>query len=245
MRGGGFGRLRRIAVILRFDHSEEMLGRGIIEAMTPAPHFDHQFRGRLADLLTWRRDVRRFRPDPLPPGLIDELVALACLAPSVGFSQPWRWVMVDAPDRRRAIIENFRQANQQALAEYEGARRALYARLKLAGLVEAPVHLAVFVDPTTDVGQGLGCRTMPEMLPYSVVCAVNTLWIVARAYGIGVGWVSIIDALQAQAALDTPAHWRLVAYLCLGYADDEQDQPELEREGWASRQPPEVVILER
>ena len=213
--------------------------------MTPAPHFDHQFRARLADLLIWRRDVRRFRPDPLPPGLIDELVALACLAPSVGFSQPWRWVMVDAPDRRLAIIENFRQANQQALAEYEGTRSALYARLKLAGLVEAPVHLAVFVDPATDVGQGLGCRTMPEMLPYSVVCAVNTLWLVARAYGIGVGWVSIFDPLQVQAALDTPAHWRLVAYLCLGYADGEQDQPELEREGWAARQPPEVVMLKR
>jgi 5,6-dimethylbenzimidazole synthase len=213
--------------------------------MTPAPHFDNQFRATLADLLIWRRDVRRFRPDSLPPGLIDELVALACRAPSVGFSQPWRWVMVDAADRRRAIIENFRQANRQALAEYEGERRALYARLKLAGLVEAPVHLAVFVDPTPNVGQGLGCRTMPEMLPYSVVCAVNTLWLVARAYGIGVGWVSIIDPQQALAALDTPAHWRLVAYLCLGYADDEQDQPELEREGWASRQPPEVVMLQR
>jgi 5,6-dimethylbenzimidazole synthase len=213
--------------------------------MTSAPHFDHQFRARLADLLIWRRDVRRFRPDPLPPGLIDELVALACLAPSVGFSQPWRWVTVDAPDRRLAIIENFRQANQEALAEYEGTRAALYARLKLAGLVEAPVHLAVFVDPGTDVGQGLGCRTMPEMLPYSVVCAVNTLWLMARAYGIGVGWVSIFDPPQVQAALDTPAHWKLVAYLCLGYAEDEQDQPELEREGWAARQPPEVVMLKR
>jgi 5,6-dimethylbenzimidazole synthase len=213
--------------------------------MNADPHFDQQFRARLTDLLIWRRDVRRFRTDPLPPGLVDELVALACLAPSVGFSQPWRWVTVDDPDRRRAIIENFRQANQEALAEYDGARRALYARLKLAGLVEAPVHLAVFVDPATDVGEGLGRRTMPEMLPYSVVCAVNTLWLVARAYGIGVGWVSIFDPAQAQAALDIPAHWRLVAYLCLGYAEEEQDQPELERVGWAARQPPEVVMLKR
>jgi 5,6-dimethylbenzimidazole synthase len=213
--------------------------------MNAAPHFDQQFRAKLADLLVWRRDVRRFRPDSLPPGLIDELVALACLAPSVGFSQPWRWVTVDDPDRRRAIIENFRKANQEALAEYEGERRALYARLKLAGLAEAPVHLAVFADSATDVGNGLGRRTMPEMLPYSVVCAVNTLWLVARAYGIGVGWVSIFDPAQAQATLDIPAHWRLVAYLCLGYAEDELDRPELEREGWAARQPPEVVMLKR
>src|SRR5262245_40487665 len=213
--------------------------------MTPAPEFDDQFRASLADLLIWRRDVRRFRPDPLPPGLIDEFVALACLAPSVGFSQPWRWVTVDAPDRRSAIIENFRRANQQALAEYEGPRRALYARLKLAGLVEAPVHLAVFVDPATDVGQGLGCRTMPEMLPYSVVCAVNTLWLVARAHGIGVGWVSILDPSPVPAMLDTPANWKLVAYLCLGYAESDQDQPELEQEGWAARQSPAVLLLKR
>ncbi|MBI2685776.1 MAG: 5,6-dimethylbenzimidazole synthase [Acidobacteria bacterium] len=213
--------------------------------MAQAPLFDDQFRATLADLLIWRRDVRRFRPDPLPPGLIHELLALACLAPSVGFSQPWRWVTVDASDRRQAIIQNFQQANRQALADFEGTRAALYARLKLAGLVEAPVHLAVFVDPATDVGQGLGRRTMPEMLPYSVVCAVNTLWLVARAHGIGLGWVSILDPLQVPATLDIPGHWRLVAYLCLGYADDEQDQPELEREGWAARQPPEVVLLKR
>jgi 5,6-dimethylbenzimidazole synthase len=213
--------------------------------MTSTPHFDDQFRASLADLVRWRRDVRHFRPDPLPPELIHQMLALACLAPSVGFSQPWRWVIVDAPDRRVAIIENFRQANQQALSEFEGTRAALYARLKLAGLVEAPVHLAVFVDPSTGTGHGLGCRTMPEMLPYSVVCAVNTLWLVARAYGVGVGWVSIFDPLQVLKALDIPEHWKLVAYLCIGYPDDEQDQPELEREGWASRQSPEVVLLKR
>lgn len=213
--------------------------------MAPAPHFDDQFRAALTDLLIWRRDVRRFRRDALPPGLLHELLALACLAPSVGFSQPWRWVMVDAPGRRQSIVENFEQANRRALADFDGPRAALYARLKLAGLVEAPVHLAVLVDPTTDVGHGLGCRTMPEMLPYSVVCAVHTLWLVARARGIGVGWVSIIDPLQVGQALDIPKHWNLVAYLCLGYPDDEQDHPELEREGWAARQPPEFALMQR
>jgi 5,6-dimethylbenzimidazole synthase len=219
--------------------------RGMMKLMPMPPRFDDQFRATLADLFMWRRDVRRFRSDPLPPGLIQEFLALACLAPSVGFSQPWRWVMVDAPDRRAAILANFKQANDRALAEFEGARAALYARLKLAGLAEAPVHLAVFVDPKTEVGSGLGCATMPEMLPYSAVCAVHTLWLAARAHGIGLGWVSILDPRQVPHELDLPDHWRLVAYLCLGYAEDEQDQPELEQEGWAVRQRPEVVMVQR
>ena len=213
--------------------------------MAMAPEFDDPFRAALTDLLVWRRDVRRFRPDPLRAGLIQELLALACLAPSVGFSQPWRWVTVEAPARRAAIIANFQQANSRALAELEGARAALYARLKLAGLVEAPVHLAVFVDPTTDVGFGLGCRTMPEMLPYSAVCAVHTLWLVARAQGIGLGWVSILDPVSVPQALEVPEHWKLVAYLCLGFAEDDKDQPELERVGWAERQPLEVMLVQR
>src|SRR5438045_3285145 len=123
--------------------------------MPLAPEFDDHFRATLADLFLWRRDVRHFRPDPLSLTVIQELLVLASMAPSVGFSQPWRWVTVDVPDRRAAIVANFKQANHRALAEFDGARAALYARLKLAGLVEAPVHLAVFVDPTTEVGSGL------------------------------------------------------------------------------------------
>jgi 5,6-dimethylbenzimidazole synthase len=212
---------------------------------TPPPQFDDCFRATLAGLFLWRRDVRHFRRDPLPPGLIHELLTLACRAPSVGFSQPWRWVLVDAPERRAAVVENFQHANQQALREMEGSRAALYARLKLAGLVEAPVHLAVFVDPATEMGHGLGRKTMPEMALYSVVCAIHTLWLVARAYGIGLGWVSILDPLQVPEALDVPSHWKLVAYLCIGYPKDEKDQPELEREGWATREPEALLLVQR
>jgi 5,6-dimethylbenzimidazole synthase len=131
------------------------------------------------------------------------------------------------------------------LGEFDGDRAALYARLKLAGLEEAPVPLAVFVDPTTEMGSGLGSGTMPEMLQYSTVCAVHTLWLAARAHGIGLGWVSILDPGRVLLELDVPDHWRLVAYLCLGYAEDEQAQPELQREGWAVRQPPEHVLVQR
>jgi 5,6-dimethylbenzimidazole synthase len=210
-----------------------------------APHFDALFRATLADLFLWRRDVRRFRREALPEGLIKELLLQACLSPSVGFSQPWRWVLVDDPERRAAITENFREANRLALAELHGQRAALYARLKLAGLAEAPVHLAVFVDPATEAGHGLGRRTMPEMLPYSAVCAVHTLWLAARAQGIGLGWVSILDPALVPQALDVPSDWKLVAYLCLGYPEEEQDQPELERAGWTERQATHEMILQR
>ena len=213
--------------------------------MSTAPQFDDDFLATLSQLFTWRRDVRRFRPDPLPLGLLQELVALACFAPSVGFSQPWRWVMVDAPDRRAAILGNFQEANYQALAEFSGERASLYARLKLSGLIEAPVHLAVFVDPTTEVGSGLGRRTMPEALAYSAVCAVHTLWLAARARGIGLGWVSILDPVGVRQTLDIPGHWQLVAYLCMGYPEDQHNEPELEREGWAERHRPSSVLVQR
>ena len=210
-----------------------------------APNFDEQFRASLAELLVWRRDVRRFRTDLLPDGLLDRLLQLAALAPSVGFSQPWRWVTVDQPERRAEILAGFRDCNQQALSDFTGARAALYARLKLAGLAEAPVHLAIFVDPETQVGHGLGRKTMPEMLAYSAVCAVHTLWLVARAHGIGLGWVSILDPVEVQRTLDVPANWQLIAYLCLGYPESEENHPELEREGWEMRQMDESTRLYR
>jgi 5,6-dimethylbenzimidazole synthase len=192
-----------------------------------------------------RRDVRRFRRDPLPAGMLEDLVRLSCLAPSVGFSQPWRWIQVNSPERRQAIIDNFQVCNQQALDAYTGTQAGLYARLKLAGLVEAPVHLAVFIDPETQTGHRLGIRTMPEMLSYSAVCAVHTLWLVARAAGIGMGWVSILDPAQVRSILDVPVEWKLIAYLCLGYPEEEQDRPELETQGWETRQFDWTVPLAR
>jgi 5,6-dimethylbenzimidazole synthase len=213
--------------------------------VTQAPQFDDLFRANLAELFLWRRDVRRFRRDALPDKLLQQFLSQACLSPSVGFSQPWRWVLVNDSERRAAVVANFQEANRMALAELNGARVAAYARLKLAGLEEAPVHLAVFVDPETALGHGLGRRTMPEMLPYSAVCAVHTLWLVARAHGVGMGWVSILDPAQIPLILNVPEHWKLVAYLCLGYPEEEHDQPELERENWAPRQAMEAMVVQR
>jgi len=204
--------------------------------------FDEAFRARLRDLLVWRRDVRCFRRDPLPAGTLERLIHLACLAPSVGLSQPWRFVIVDDPVRRAAVRDNFERCNADALAAQNSERAAAYARLKLAGLDDAPCHLAVFADRSTAQGHGLGRQTMPEMIEYSAVTAVHTIWLAARAEGIGVGWVSILEPAAVAAILEVPSHWKFIAYLCLGFPQAEDDVPDLERKGWEERKACAVVL---
>jgi 5,6-dimethylbenzimidazole synthase len=193
----------------------------------------------------WRRDVRRFRRDPLPAGTIERLIEAACLSPSVGLSQPWRFVIVEDAARRRAVIEEFNARNAEALRSYSGEAAERYAALKLAGLEEAPCHVAVFADRSTEVGSGLGRRTMPEMAEYSVVAAVCTMWLAARAGGIGLGWVSILDPVRVGDILDVPQDWIFIGYLCLGYPQHEDDRPELERAEWEHRRPPDCCVLRR
>lgn len=200
-----------------------------------APTFGPDFQDIFDDLLRWRRDVRRFKTDPLPDGLMDELLALAALAPSVGNSQPWRFVSVETPDKRVAVRDHFQACNADALNDYNGARAKQYAQLKLSGMDQAPVHLAVYCDRATDLGHGLGKKTMPETLDYSVVMAVHTLWLAARARGVGVGWVSIVEPSQIERILDTPKDWAFTAYLCMGWPEEEHDDPELVRHGWQDR----------
>ncbi len=199
------------------------------------PDFSADFRAQLTDLFRWRRDVRRFRDTPVDDAILDHLLQLASLAPSVGNSQPWRFVKVEDRKRRAQVRAIFEEANSDALNDYAGERARLYAQLKLDGLDQAPVQLAVFVDRETDLGQGLGRKTMPETLHYSVVAAINILWLAARAHGVGVGWVSILDPEAVISLLDIPEDWSLVAYLCVGYPQEEHLDPELERAGWQDR----------
>jgi 5,6-dimethylbenzimidazole synthase len=213
--------------------------------MDSTARFDDDFRRRFRELLIWRRDVRRFLTTPLPDGLLEDLLKLASLAPSVGLSEPWRFVRVETPDVRDRITAEFESANADALAGFSGDRAALYARLKLAGLREAPVHLAVFTDRGTGKGHGLGRQTMPETLDYSVVAAIHTLWLAARTVGVGLGWVSILDPARVTRILEVPECWSLTAYLCLGYPEEEMDFPELERAGWEKRAGAEQSILAR
>jgi 5,6-dimethylbenzimidazole synthase len=211
--------------------------------MTGSPDFSRDFRERLIELFRWRRDVRRFRRDPLPDGALDRLLETACLAPSVGLSEPWRFVVVDALSRRDAIRACFEKCNAAALRSQSDDRAALYARLKLAGLDDAPCQLAVFADRATSQGHGLGRQTMPEAIEYSATMAIHTLWLAARSEGIGLGWVSILEPETVSRLLDVPSDWTFVAYLCLGLPLEETDVPTLMREGWESRRAP--VILQR
>ena len=205
------------------------------------PVFDDAFRAQLLDLFRWRRDVRRFRSEALPAGLLDRLLAIASLAPSVGLSEPWRMVTVDDPARRAAVRASFEACNAQALAVQALASQAAYARLKLAGLDEAPCQFAVFAEPDPEQGRGLGRATMPETTAYSAAMAVHTLWLAARALGLGLGWVSILDPAAVAAALDVPPGGRHGGYFCLGYPQSEGEAPELERLGWEHRRPATVV----
>jgi 5,6-dimethylbenzimidazole synthase len=160
-------------------------------------------------------------------------------------SQPWRFVIVEAADRRVAVREAFRDANAAALADYCGERAARYAALKLEGLSEAPAQLALFADRGTAMGHGLGRRTMPEMAEYSAVAAIALIWLAARAEGIGMGWVSILDPARIAAILEVPPEWPFIGYFCLGYPAAEDDTPALERAGWEQRVGAGSYVLRR
>ncbi|MEL7429613.1 MAG: 5,6-dimethylbenzimidazole synthase [Pseudomonadota bacterium] len=186
----------------------------------------------LLELMKWRRDVRHFRQDPVPPETLAFLKQAVDLAPSVGNSRPWRFVEVASPEIRARVIANFESSNQAASQGYDPQRQAEYLQLKLAGLREAPVHLAVFTDLSPREGDGLGRQTMPETLTYSTITAIHQLWLVARTMNLGVGWVSILDTTDMNALIGVDPDWVFTAYLCVGYPTQEYDTPELQRRGW-------------
>lgn len=188
-------------------------------------------------LVRWRRDVRRFRDGPVPSALLDDILTLADLSPSVGNSQPWRIVEVRNREKRAAIAASFARSNAAAAERYEGERSRLYSTLKLAGFDRAPVHLGIYCQRDTPQGLGLGRQTMPEMLAYSCVSFVTTLWYAARARGLGMGWVSIVAPENVNAILEVPGDWSLIGYLLLGWPEEEHLDPELERAGWQERTP--------
>jgi 5,6-dimethylbenzimidazole synthase len=189
-------------------------------------------RDALHDILEWRRDVRHFLPDPISADVLARLRAAMDLAPSVGNARPWRVLQVSTPALREAVIANFETANEEAAAIYDDEKRAAYGKLKLAGLRDAPVHLAVFTETEPKAGSGLGRQTMPEMLSYSTVSAIHTLWLAARAENLGLGWVSILDPQGVCRLLAVPESWQLTGYLCLGKAAFDDDTPLLHRKEW-------------
>lgn len=212
-----------------------MIARAAAAEPGGPPVFDAAFREELRRLFVWRRDVRGFRRDPLPDGTLERLLAFASLSPSVGLSEPWRFVVVQGAAARRGVRDCFAACNADALRGQSDERAGLYARLKLAGLDDAPSQFAVFTDHATPQGHGLGRATMPETIDYSAVMAIHTIWLAARAEGLGLGWVSILDPGRMAEILDVPPAWVFIGYICVGYPSGDHDMPELEREGWAAR----------
>jgi 5,6-dimethylbenzimidazole synthase len=190
-----------------------------------------------------RRDVRHFRTDPVPDSLLLRILDAAHHAGSVGFMQPWNFVVVRSPDLKKKVHESFAKENARAAENHAGDRRSLYDSFKLAGILEAPVNLAVTCDRSRRGPAVLGRSTMPETDLYSTCCAIQNLWLAARAEGIGVGWVSILDPRAVKELLEIPPDIVLVAYLCLGYPVRFEDRPMLEQAGWESRTPLDEVIF--
>ena len=190
-----------------------------------------------------RRDVRRgFLATAVPDEVLLRILDAAHRAPSVGLMQPARFVLVRDAALRRRVHAIFTRANEQAIAGYEGERREAYEALKLEALLEAPLHVCVLCESESAQGHGLGRQTMPEMAVYSTVCAIENLWLAARAEGIGVGWVSILDVAAVRELLRVPERLTLVAYLCVGYVEAFGDAPELEQVGWERRRLLEVWV---
>ena len=192
------------------------------------PVFNDAFRTQLDLLMRYRRDVRRFRTDPVDPQVFDRCLAAFATAPSVGLSEPWRILRLDSAAMRQAALTNFQEMNARALQGYDGDRAERYAGLKLSGLQEAPIQLAVYCDDGTSKGHGLGAQSMPEMRRYSVVSAVTLFWLRLRAEGLGLGWVSILDPDRLSRDLEVPADWTLIGLFCIGYPQHISDHPELE-----------------
>jgi 5,6-dimethylbenzimidazole synthase len=183
-----------------------------------------------------RRDVRgQFKPDPIPEDVLARILSAAHHAPSVGFMQPWDFIVIKNPDVKRLVKEGFEIANKEAANMFQGDRKEIYKSLKLEGIIEAPVGICVTCDRARTGSVVIGRTANPEMDLYSSVCAVQNLWLAARVENLGVGWVSIIHHESLCEALKIPQHITPIAYLCIGYVTFFHEKPELEKAGWLPR----------
>lgn len=194
-----------------------------------------------------RRDVRgQFLPTPVPDEVLSRVLMAAHHAPSVGFMQPWNFLLVRSLEVKQRVQGVFREANDEAARMFPDEKREIYSRLKLQGILESPINLCITCDRTRSGPVVIGRTHMPTMDLYSSVCAVQNLWLAARAEGLGVGWVSIFHEKALQDALAIPHHIVPIAYLCIGYVSHFKDTPELEKAGWLPRLPiAELVFHEQ
>jgi 5,6-dimethylbenzimidazole synthase len=209
---------------------------------TPAHAFSQAEKAALYRAVVERRDIRRFRPGTIPAPTLARILEAAHHAPSVGYMQPWDFVLVRDRRLREQVQAAFARANAEAQDRFEGERRQRYAALKLEGILEADLNLCVTCDRDRFGPVVLGRTCQPDMDLYSTACAVQNLWLAARAEGVGVGWVSIIHAGELATLLRLPPRVVPVAYLCVGYAAEFPREPELQTAGWLPRVPLDQVL---
>ena len=211
---------------------------------TPSAHaFTQEARDAIYHAIFSRRDVRgQFLPTPVPDEVLSRILTAAHHAPSVGFMQPWNFLVVRSQDTKRRVHGAFAKAHAEAAGMFEGDRRATYQKLKLEGIIESPVGICITCDRERTGPVVVGRTHMKTMDLYSSVCAVQNLWLAARAEGLGVGWVSIFHQADLQEALGIPKGITPIAYLCVGYVSHFHAKPELETAGWLPRLPMEDLV---
>lgn len=221
------------------------------EPAEPAEAREDAFTGRFPEwareavfeVMYRRRDVRRFTAEPIPSEVLARVLDAAHHAPSVGFMQPWNFILIRSLATRQQVKELFERERQAAACFYDEPRRSQYLALKLEGILESQLNVCITCDPTR-AGEVLGRNSMPETDVYSTCLAVENLWLAARAEGIGVGWVSILKTARLRQILGIPAHVMPVAYLCLGYPEEFEGEPLLQTTGWRERLPLEAVLCD-
>jgi len=199
--------------------------------------FSAEERAAIYKCIALRRDVRsEFLNEPIPQAILARILSAAHQAPSVGFSQPWNFIVVRDAMVREKIYDGFCKANEEAAQQFESERAEHYRTLKLQGIREAPLGICITCDRTRGGTVVLGRTHQKDMDLYSAVCAVQNLWLAARAEGVGVGWMSIIDPEKLREILAIPEHIVPIAYLCVGFVSSFYKSPELEQKGWAKRE---------
>lgn len=213
------------------------------ERRSNAPEFTTSEREAVYKTIFSRRDVRRFRSTPIPAETIDRILLAAHHAPSVGFMQPWNFIVIRDAATKKSIKQTFLAGRAQEAEQFADARKALYLSLKLEGIEEAPLNICVTCDPTRNGPAVLGRSLNPRTDIYSTCCAIQNLWLAARAEGLGTGWVSILSEVALKELLRIPDHVIVVGYLCLGYPESFETKPELEKVGWLRRLPIRGVVF--
>ncbi|MGF1776713.1 5,6-dimethylbenzimidazole synthase [Vibrio nomapromontoriensis] len=200
-------------------------------------------RDALYKVIYARRDVRRdFISTPIPDDVLERILNAGHHAPSVGFMQPWDFVLVTDDQTKQAIKQGYDTASVESANQFSADKKEQYQSFKLEGILEAPLGICVTCDRERNGPVVIGRTIKKEMDLYSTVCAVQNMWLAARAENIGFGWVSIIHDDVLRTALDIPDHIDIIGYLCLGYVSEFQEKPELETFGWLPRAPLNQVV---